>query len=98
MVNVLITIGIFLIIQTLAAVWWAATISTKMDFVIETSKGTKKELEDHAAFDLATFATKIEISQSLMAHQREDTVSHAMIEREMVAIWKKIDSLTVNGG
>lgn len=97
MINGLITIGIFLIIQLVAAVWWSATISTKMDFVISSTSGVKKNLEDHVVADQHTFSTKAEVTQALIAHEKEVATALGFANKELTAMWKRIDSFPGGG-
>jgi archaellum component FlaG (FlaF/FlaG flagellin family) len=96
MVSGLISIGIFLVAQLIISIWWAATMNTKMDFLVTSTKDTKHSLETHIMNDLATFSTKKEVEMSLTSHEKQVAVALAIADKEVSAIWKQIDILKSN--
>jgi hypothetical protein len=76
-----ITIGIFLLVQLVAAIWWASSISTKMSFVLDRMS------------NLDGFSTKAELAQALAAHDKEMTTALAFANKELATMWKKFDTL-----
>lgn len=93
-IGALVTIGIFMVGQLVAAVWWASAISTKMDFVITTTNVTSRGLQEHTASDLATFSTKTEVAQALVNQEKELATALGFANKELSAMWKQIDKLT----
>lgn len=98
MLTGLISIGIFLAIQLVTTVWWASAINTKMDFVINSTAGLRKNLDEHVSHDLNTFSTKHEVSQALTAHEKEVAVALGFANKEVSAMWKRIDTLGLKQG
>lgn len=90
MVNALISIGIFLVLQLVAAVWWAATMNTKMDFMILASKDVN---ELHKEFGEAAnkYSTKAEVQDALAIAKAEIGSALAIANKEVLAMWKQID-------
>lgn len=96
MVNGLISIGIFLVIQLVAAVWWASSISTKMGFVLESIKSTKNMFDGHVINCLSTFSTKEEVHIALVSHEKEVASALSLANKELSAMWKQIDKMNGN--
>lgn len=77
--SALISIGVFLALQLIAAVWWAATINTKMDFMIVSSKSLT-DLEVKFGEASSKYSTKEEVAVAL-----------TMANKDIAALWKQID-------
>lgn len=82
-----------MVLQLVAAVWWAATITTKMNFVLDATVGTRKNLDEHVIHDLATFSTKADLIQAITTHEKEIASSLILANRDIAAMWKKIDAI-----
>ena len=92
MVNGLISIGIFLVIQLVAAVWWASAMNTKMNYVIHEMKGVRG-IEREILTILEKYSTKAEVATALIVQEKELVTARAIIEKEMIALWKKVDAI-----
>lgn len=92
----LITIGIFLIVQLIAAVYWAGVQNTKMDFVINSVRDMKG-LEAKFSDAIAKFSTKEEVATALSAQEKTLALALALADRERDAVWKQIDLLKTGG-
>lgn len=93
MVSGLITIGIFLVVQLVAAVWWASSINTKMNFMIQTASIALKDLNSHVVHDLETFHTKVEAAAAFVISQKDIATAFSIADKQIQAIWKKLDLL-----
>lgn len=83
--NGLITIGIFLIVQLVAAVWWASAMNTKMNFMLNIGKDMKA-IELAFLEAQARYSTKEEVARTL-----------AIADKQFEAMWKQIDILKIRG-
>jgi len=94
----LISIGIFLVIQLVAAVWWASAMNTKMSFILKQTSNTQSMFDSHVAHDSATYSTKSEVAQAIASNEKDVSVALAYSSKEILAIWKQIDSLKAKIG
>lgn len=85
MENFLIPICIFLVAQLIGGIWWAATINTKMDFMIDSAKGFK-EIP-------VIYSTKQEVQAALSIADKNLALALATSEKNIAAMWKQIDML-----
>lgn len=98
-----VAVGLFLLAQTIAAiaalmkaVAWASSMDTKMNFMLEISKGfmgakDKFSTKEEVATALVVVEKNTALAVSVV--QREAAVVQASIEKELKAMWLKIDSL-----
>ena len=85
MITGIITISIFLVVQLIAAVYWAGTINTKMDFMVEASKVYK---------DIPLiYSTKAEVQTALSVADKNIVAALTIANRDITAMWKQIDSI-----
>lgn len=87
MTSEVITLGIFLIAQLIAAVAWAATINTKMDFMISSAKEFA-EAKDK-------YSTKEEVTRALAISDKAIALALSASEKQLAAMWKRLDELKV---
>src|SRR3990167_10014754 len=88
----LIALGIFLVGQLIAAVAWASAINTKMNFMLDIGKDMKN-LEKNFTEAQVKYSTKDEVAKALHDTRRETALTIASAEKEIQAIWKRIDEL-----
>ena len=77
-IEILITLGIFLVTQIVVTVWWASRVNTLLGLVQE---------------DVKAMALEFKASSERYV-RKEDCVKHLSIcEKEHGAIWKKLDKI-----
>ena len=77
-INIIVTVGIYLLTNLCVTIWWMSKVTVTLSFI-------QTELRD-----LVTESKSIKA----IYMKREDVVRElATIEKEQVAIWKKIDSM-----
>ena len=77
-ISIIVTVGIYLLTNLCVTIWWMSKVTVTLSFV-------QTELRD-----LVTESKSIKA----IYMKREDVVRElATIEKEQVAIWKKIDSM-----
>lgn len=85
MENALLGLCVFLVAQLIGAIWWAATINTKMDFMIISTKG-------FAEMPLI-YSTKIEVSTALATADKNLALALSVADRNIATIQKQLDEL-----
>lgn len=97
MINGLITIGLFLVVQLIAAIAWASAMNTKMSFMLEFAKEFVKAKDTYSTkAEVATALVVVEknTSMALTIAQKEVAIALAASEKELKAMWSRIDTLS----
>lgn len=82
-------LALFLFAQLLGAVAWASAMNTKMDFMLKAMTQVQTQISTAAGI----YSTKAEVSQALIAHEKEVATANAFMQKELAAMWKRIDNL-----
>lgn len=70
--------GLYLFAQLVAAIWWASNISTTLTYMRESIS----KMESHIALTDSNYASRVDVAKDL-----------AFRDQQLIAVWKKIDSL-----
>lgn len=99
MIGGIISIGIFLVIQLIGAVAWAAAINVKMSFMLkhaETFSNSKETFSTKTEVATALVVVEKNTALALSVVQKETAIALASATKELEAMWRQIDGLKIS--